>query len=259
MAKSKDSIGNTLIVAISVSLVCSVLVASAAVILKPKQLQNEEEFRQRIIVDVAGFDLASADLATLFARIEPRIIDFETGEYVDSPTVDEFDAAEFAASAEFGVAIPAELDIASVRRRARYGEVFLVMDRDVVQQVILPVHGAGLWSTMYGYLALEPDASTVRGLRFFQHAETPGLGDGIDKPAWRAQWAGKSLFDENGTPRIEVIKGNVDAASPVARYQIDGLAGATLTGRGVQYLVNYWVGEHGYGPYLDRRRQEARR
>ena len=61
MAKSKDSIGNTLIVAISVSLVCSVLVASAAVILKPRQLQNEEEFRQRIIVDVAGFDLASAD------------------------------------------------------------------------------------------------------------------------------------------------------------------------------------------------------
>ncbi len=259
MAKSKDSIGNTLIVAISVSLVCSVLVASAAVILKPKQLQNEEEFRQRIIVDVAGFDLASADLGTLFAGIEPRIIEFETGEYVDSPTIDEFDAAEFATSAEFGVAVPAELDIASVRRRARYGEVFLVMDGSTLQQIILPVHGAGLWSTMYGYLALEPDASTVRGLRFFQHAETPGLGDGIDKPAWREQWVGKSLFDENGAPRIEVIKGNVDDASPTARYEIDGLAGATLTGRGVQYLVQYWVGDHGYGPYLDRVRREAQR
>ena len=259
MAKSKDSIGNTLIVAISVSLVCSVLVASAAVMLKPQQLKNEEEFRQRIIVDVAGFDLASADLQTLYGQIEPRLVDLETGDYFDGMDAEAFDASEAANSAELGLAVPSELDIASVRRRAIYGAVYLVKDGDAVEQIILPVHGAGLWSTMYGYLALEPDGSTVRGLRFFAHAETPGLGDGIDKPAWRAQWAGKSLFDENGAPRIEVIKGNVDDASPTARYQIDGLAGATLTGRGVQYLVHYWVGEHGYGPYLDRMRQEAQR
>ena len=158
-----------------------------------------------------------------------------------------------------GIAVPAELDIASVRRRAIYGAVFLVKDGDKIDQIILPVHGAGLWSTMYGYLALEPDASTVRGLRFYDHGETPGLGDQIDKPAWRAQWAGKSLFDDNGAPRIEVIKGDVDDTSPTAVYEVDGLAGATLTGRGVQYLVQYWVGEHGYGPYLDRIRREARR
>ena len=257
MAKSKDSIGNTLIVAISVSLVCSVLVASAAVILKPQQLKNEEEFRQRIIVDVAGFDLASADLQTLFAQIEPRLVEFETGDYYDGMDAEAFDAAEAANSAELGLAVPSELDIASVRRRAIYGAVYLVKDGDAVEQIILPVHGAGLWSTMQGYLAVDADGKTVRGLRFFAHAETPGLGDGIDKPAWRDQWVGKSLYDENGEPRIEVIKGNVDETSPTAKYEIDGLAGATLTGRGVQYLVQYWVGEHGYGPYLDRLQQEA--
>ena len=259
MAKSKDSIGNTLIVAISVSLVCSVLVASAAVILKPQQLKNEEEFRQRIIVDVAGFDLASDDLQTLYGQIEPRLVDLETGEYVDGINADEFDAAEAANSADLGISVPADLDIASVRRRAIYGAVYLVMDGEGIDQIILPVHGAGLWSTMQGYLAVDADGNTVRGLRFFAHAETPGLGDGIDKPDWRAQWVGKSLYDESGAPRIEVIKGNVDETSPTAKYEIDGLAGATLTGRGVQYLVQYWVGEHGYGPYLDRRQQEAQR
>jgi Na+-transporting NADH:ubiquinone oxidoreductase subunit C len=259
VAKSKDSIGNTLIVAISVSLVCSVLVASAAVMLKPQQLRNEEEFRQRIIVDVAGFDLASGELQTLYAQIEPRLVDLESGDYVDDIDAESFDAAEAANSAELGVSIPAELDIASVRRRAIYGAVYLVKDGDTIDQIILPVHGAGLWSTMYGYLALDSDGSTVRGLRFYDHGETPGLGDQIDKPEWRAQWVGKVLFDEDGAPRIEVIKGNVDESAPTAQYEIDGLAGSTLTGRGVQYLVHYWIGEHGYGSYLDRVRQEAQR
>jgi Na+-transporting NADH:ubiquinone oxidoreductase subunit C len=246
-------------VAIGVSLVCSILVAGAAITLKPRQLKNEEEFRQRIIVDVAGFDQSSADLATLFSKIEPRLVEFETGEYVDSPRPDEFDATDAASSSEFGVDIPPNLDIAGVKRRATLGAVYLVMDGDEVQQIILPVHGAGLWSTMYGYLALANDASTVRGLRFYAHGETPGLGDQIDKPAWREQWAGQQLFDENGKPRIEVIKGTVDPASATARYEIDGLAGSTLTGRGVTNLVHYWVGEHGYGPYLAQRRQEAQR
>lgn len=259
MSRSKESIGNVVFIAVAVSLVCSVLVASAAVILKPKQQRNEDEFRQRIIVDVAGFDLASADLATLYGKIEPRLIDFETGEYVESPDVDEFDAAEAANSADLGIDIPPALDIASVRRRAIYGPVYHVMDGDVIDQIILPVHGAGLWSTLYGYLAIDSDANTIRGLSFYDHAETPGLGDGIDKPEWRAQWAGRLLFDHTGAPRIEVIKGTVDETAPSAQWEIDGLAGATLTARGVTNLVHYWVGEHGYGPYLKRISEESRR
>jgi Na+-transporting NADH:ubiquinone oxidoreductase subunit C len=257
VAKSKDSIGNTLTVAISVSLVCSILVASAAIILKPRQLLNEEQFRQRIIVDVAGFDRSEADLQTLFERIEPRLVDLETGEYTDAIPAEEFDAEEAAMSAELGVDVPAEKDIASVRRRAIYGEVYLVKDGDKLEQIILPVKGAGLWSTLYGYLAIDADARTARGLQFYSHAETPGLGDQMDKPAWRAQWDGKQLFDDNGEPRVEVIKGTVDESSPTAKYELDGLAGATLTGRGITALVRYWIGEDGYGPYLDRMREEA--
>jgi Na+-transporting NADH:ubiquinone oxidoreductase subunit C len=79
----------------------------------------------------------------------------------------------------------------------------------------------------------------------------------MDKPAWRAQVNGKQLFDSNSEPRIMVIKGSVDESSPTAQYELDGLAGATLTGRGITALVHYWIGDHGYGPYLDRMREEA--
>jgi Na+-transporting NADH:ubiquinone oxidoreductase subunit C len=257
VAKSKDSIGNTLIVAISVSLVCSVLVASAAIILKPRQLLNEEEFRQRIIVDIAGFDQSEADLSTLFARIEPRLVNLATGEYTDAINLEEFDAEEAALTSDLGVAVPADKDIANVRRRAIYGEVYLVRSGDKLEQIILPVKGAGLWSTLYGYLAVDADALTARGLQFYAHGETPGLGDQMDKPEWRAHVDGKLLFDSNGEPSIRVIKGTVDASSPTAQYELDGLAGATLTGRGITALVHYWIGDDGYGPYLNRMREEA--
>lgn len=238
---NRDSVRNTLTVAISLSLVCSVLVAATAILLKPVQLRNEEEFRQRIILEVAGLMEDGANIASLYAAIEPRMVELESGEYVDSLA---------AGGDERMIDIPEQLDIAKIRQRSLYAPVFLVKSAGRVEQVILPVYGSGLWSTMYGYLSLAMDGNTVRGLRFYSHAETPGLGDQIDKPEWRAQWVGKQVYDENGEPRIEVIRGTVQ--DPESRYQIDALSGATLTGRGVTQLVRYWTGPHGFGPYLQR-------
>ena len=206
--RSRDSIGNVLTVAIGVSFVCSILVASTAVILKPRQERNEEEFRQRIILDVAGLYEPGADIGQLYAAIEETTTMLASGE--EAP-------------------------------------VFLVMDGDRTEQVIVPIEGPGLWSTMYGYLSVENDGMTVRGLRFYDHAETPGLGDQVDKPFWRDQWPGKKLYDVNGEPQIEVVKGPAPKGSD---YQIDGLAGATLTGNGISEFVRYWIGDDGYGPYL---------
>jgi Na+-transporting NADH:ubiquinone oxidoreductase subunit C len=213
---NRDSMSNTLLVAIGISFVCSILVASAAVVLKPRQLQNEEEFRQRIILDVAGLYDPAADIAELYAGIEERTTTLASGE-------------------------PATL--------------YAVLDNGTLEQVILPIEGPGLWATMYGFLAVERDGKTVRGLQFYQHGETPGLGDGVDKPAWRNQWVGKQLFDAEGNPQIEVVKGPAPDGSD---YQIDGLAGATLTGRGVSNFVRYWIGEEGYGPYLRELAQKER-
>jgi len=205
---SKESIGNVLFVAIGVSLVCSILVASAAIILKPRQLLNEEEFRQRIILDVAGLYEPGADIGEAYGAIEEASTELASGEQVP---------------------------------------IYLVKDGARIEQVILPIEGAGLWATMYGFLAVEADGKTARGLQFYEHGETPGLGDAVDKLAWREQWKGKRLYDNDGNPLIEVVKGPAPDGSD---YQIDGLAGATLTGRGVSVFVRHWIGEQGYGPYL---------
>jgi Na+-transporting NADH:ubiquinone oxidoreductase subunit C len=238
---SRDSIRNTLIIAVSLSLVCSILVASTAVLLKPIQQRNEEEFRQRIILEVAGILQPGADIASQFETIETRIVDMDSGDYLDEQATSEEDRT---------VAIPDEIDVANIQQRLAHSRVYLVREDGAVQQIILPVHGAGLWSTMYGYLSIATDGHTVNGLRFYSHAETPGLGDQIDDPAWLAQWPGKQLYDESGAVRIEVVRGA--AQDPDSDYEIDGLSGATLTGRGVSQLVRYWTGPHGFGPYLQK-------
>jgi len=211
---NRDSISNTLIISISLSLVCSILVASAAVVLKPIQLKNAEEYRQRIILEVAGLMQPDADIAELFATIQPDNVEIASGESV---------------------------------------EIYLEKDGGTVRQIILPISGPGLWSTMRGYLAVAPDGNTVKGIRFFEHAETPGLGDQIDKENWRALWVGRSIYDESNSPRIEVVRGFVlrDGSNPDAVHQIDGLSGATLTGNGVTKLVQHWMGPEGFGPYLE--------
>jgi Na+-transporting NADH:ubiquinone oxidoreductase subunit C len=255
-ARNRDSISNTLLVAIGVSLFCSVLVSAAAVILKPLQVRNEDLYRQRIVLEVAGLYEPGADVDALFANIETRLVDLSSGDYVSELDAKSFDAQAASKDATLGVDVPPSLDIAGVHRRAAYAQVFLVRQGTEVEQIILPVYGYGLWSVMYGYLALQPDGRTVRGLRFYDHGETPGLGDQIDKADWLAGWPGISLFDASGQPRVEVVKGQVIENS-AARFQVDGLAGATLTGRGVQNLLRYWVGAHGFGPYLSKIAQEA--
>jgi Na+-transporting NADH:ubiquinone oxidoreductase subunit C len=236
-----------------------VLVAGSAVLLKPKQLQNESDYRQRIILDVAGLYEPGMDPGLAFENIESHMVELASGDFVDSPAVEGFDAVAAANDPALGIDIPAGDDIASIHRRARFAPVYLVRNGDRIEQIILPVYGSGLWSTMYGYLSLEGDARTVRGLRFYSHAETPGLGDQVDKPAWRALWKGKRIFDENGEIRITIIRGAVAEPAPGAvdntAYQVDGLAGATLTGRGVTNLIRYWSGDDGFGPFLDQIRK----
>jgi Na+-transporting NADH:ubiquinone oxidoreductase subunit C len=234
----RDSISNTLIVAVGLSLICSVIVSSAAIVLKPVQERNEELFRKQIILDVAGLMAPGADVDALFASIETRTVDLETGAYAED------------GDPEAMVSIPADLDIASIGQRPRYVDIYLVKDEGRINQLILPVYGKGLWSTMLGYLSMAPDGNTIRGLRFYSHAETPGLGDQIDKEPWRAQWEGKQLYGDSSEPQIRVIKGQVPDDAPNADYMIDGLSGATLTANGVTYLVQYWAGSHGFGPYL---------
>ncbi len=173
--------------------------------------------------------------------------------------VNEYDQRKAAKDPAKSIKISSEQDIAKISRRAKLASVYLLKEGDVIKQVVLPVHGYGLWSTLYGFISLDGDFNTIGGLRFYQHGETPGLGGEVDNPKWRDQWHGKKAFDENGELKIEVIHGHVDYKSVGAEYKVDGISGATLTSRGVSNLVNYWLGDNAFGPYLKKMRSELRR
>jgi Na+-transporting NADH:ubiquinone oxidoreductase subunit C len=254
--KDRNSLGNTVLVALGVSLVCSVLVSAAAITLKPLQVKNSDEYRQRIVLEVAGLYEPGQSVSGLFEQVETRVVDLDSGEYAEGIDPASFDPLAAASDPAMSSAVPSGEDLAGIGRRANYAPVYLIRDDGELSEIILPVYGKGLWSTMFGYLALAPDGRTIRGLRFYQHGETPGLGDQVDKPDWRASWDGKLAYGDAGEPRIEVIKGTVQPG-PAAAYEVDGLAGATLTGRGVTNLLHYWLGAEGFGPYLEQFRNTS--
>ncbi|MGN2671212.1 Na(+)-translocating NADH-quinone reductase subunit C [Aliivibrio fischeri] len=246
MASNNDSIKKTLGVVIGLSLVCSIIVSTAAVGLRDKQKANAVLDKQSKIVEVAGVT-GSGTIPELFAaNIEPRLVDFATGEFVDGDAAT-YDQRKAAKDPKQSIKLTAEQDKAKIIRRANLGVVYLVKDGDKVTKIILPVHGTGLWSMMYAFVAVETDGNTIAGITYYDQAETPGLGGEVENPTWRAQFVGKKLFDENHKPAIKIVKGGASAGS---EYGVDGLSGATLTGNGVQHTFDFWLGNDGFGPFL---------
>ncbi|MCW8858144.1 MAG: Na(+)-translocating NADH-quinone reductase subunit C [Deltaproteobacteria bacterium] len=254
---SRDSTKKVLSVALLLCLVCSVLVSSAAVLLSERQERNKIEEKRKNILQAAGLYKQGEPIADLYAQIAPRIVDLQSGWFSDRFDPVTFDSRAAAKDPTLNQEIPAPLDLADIKRRSLYKEVYLVLESGQLQQLILPVHGKGLWSTMYGFISLADDLTTVRGFSFYEHGETPGLGGEIDNPNWKNQWQGKRIYGENGELRIEVAKGTVDKNDPNAVYKADGLAGSTLTARGVDNLLKYWLGEDGYQPFLERLQQQG--
>nr|WP_067294836.1 Na(+)-translocating NADH-quinone reductase subunit C [Marinobacterium profundum] len=248
---ANDSIKKTITVTVLLCVVCSVVVSAAAVLLKPQQVSNKELDRKSNILSAAGISEPGKSVDELFAQITTKIVDLETGKFTDAVNVATYDAIKAAKDPARSIKLDRQDDIASIKRQARYMPVYLVQDGDQIERIILPVHGYGLWSTLYGFLALEGDLNTVVGLGFYSHAETPGLGGEVDNPAWKALWPGKQVYAEGSMePLLHLIKGNVNPSSADAAHQIDGLSGATLTSNGVSNLVKFWLGENGYAPFL---------
>ena len=249
---SNDSTSKTLIVAFSLCIVCSIIVSAAAVILKPIQEVNKTLDRKRNILAAAGMLDESMSVDEQFAQISTRVVDLRTGKFADDDVdAGKYDQRKAAKDPQQSEALGSDEDIAKISRREDYALVYLVEDpQGEIDKIILPVRGAGLWSTLYGFVALQPDADTVAGIGFYEHGETPGLGGEIDNPRWKALWPGKEIY-RDGQVNIGLIKGSVDTAGPNAAWQIDGLAGATLTSNGVTKLVQFWLGESGYQPFLN--------
>ena len=250
---NKDSVKGTLIVALVLCIVCSVVVSTAAVMLKPKQEANAELDMKRNVLMAGG--LIDADehnakaIEEAFKSVTIKYVDLSSGKFTDEAPAGGTGraAAKIASASE---KLPAEQDTAKIIRRENTKEVYLVESNGELQRIILPVRGYGLWGQLYGFLALESDLDTVAGLGFYEHKETPGLGGEVDNARWKSQWKGKHVYKENGDVGLSVIKGSVDPSSANAEYQVDGLSGATLTSKGVHNLINFWLGSQGYGPFL---------
>ena len=253
MAKfNKDSFSGTLMVVVAVSLVCSVIVAGAAVGLKPTQDEQKLLDKQRNILSVAGLLSEGTNIKQVYAeRIEPRVIDLASGEYVEAAG---FDAQTAAKDPTQNVTIQPEDDLAGIKVRAKYSDVYLVKGDDgKINQVILPMHGTGLWSVIYAFVSVQPDGNTVNGLTYYQQGETAGLGGEIANPLWQAKFVGKKLYDNDGKVAIHVSKGG----SADKEHGVDALSGASLTSKGVQGSFSYWFGQNGFAPYLAKLKAEG--
>lgn len=246
LAASPDSVGKTVFIAVAICLLASMIVSSAAVSLRPVQEANKKRDKQLNVLQVAGLYEPGQDVAKAFAAFEPQVLDLQTGQFTD-----QFDAASFddlAAAQDPELSRALDNDPAGIGRQSRYKTVYLLRDESgALDKVILPIHGYGLWSTLYGFIAVEENGNDIFGLQFYQHGETPGLGAEVDNPRWKALWPGKKLHDENGALQISVAK-TQGPAGP--EHHIDALAGATLTSVGVDNLVKFWMGEEGYGAFL---------
>jgi Na+-transporting NADH:ubiquinone oxidoreductase subunit C len=249
---NNDSIKKTITVTLLLCIVCSVIVSTAAVLLRPAQIANKSLDFKRNILSSAGLLEPGKTVEEIFAeRVTAKVVDLESGKFTDAVDPANYDQRKAGKDVNLSTNLTAAEDIAKISRRENRSVVYLVQENDQLQKIILPVKGYGLWSTLYGFLALEADANTVVGLVFYEHGETPGLGGEVDNPSWKAKWVGKEVYDAKGNAAISIVKGTVDASLPQAIHQVDGLSGATLTSRGVDNLLKFWLGEQGYKSFLN--------
>jgi len=121
-------------------------------------------------------------------------------------------------------------------------------DKDAVEAYIFPVYGKGLWGPIWGFIALDTDLNTIKGVSFDHKTETPGLGARITTKEISDRYTGKKVYDDSGDiASIVMLKGENNPSSKLDAHHIDGMSGATLTANGVnEMLVDYFLYYQGY-------------
>ena len=234
-----------------VCLVCSLVVSAAAVSLRSIQDKNAlNEKRINILVAAglanSGERLPAGEIDKRYGEVIPVVVDLQTGELDKNEDADTYDMYAAAQDSQQGQAL--KEDPASIKRIAKKGSAYLLVEDGAIKRVIIPIQGYGLWSTMYGFTALDlkDNQPVVSALTFYKQAETAGLGSEITNPVWQQKWHGKLPYDANGTPQLKVPK----RAAPGSDHEVDSISGATLTSKGVQYMMNFWLGEQGYQAFI---------
>lgn len=216
--------------AAAICVACSLLLSGVSGALKPQQDKNRVLDRQKNILVALGWD--KDEVATMTGEqvqstyksgVEEMVISRATGKKLDKPIKD---LAPKVARGE--------------EKTATELPLYKRVDDDAKLAFAYPVTGKGLWSTLYGYLAVKPSGNEIVGLTFYKHGETPGLGAEIEQPWFRQNFVGKELYDDGKLVGIEVVKGKA-ADKPSYKsnqeHMVDGISGATLTGNGVMKMT----------------------
>ena len=252
---ASNSTGYTIGFSVLVCVICGIGVASANVVLKERQEVNKQLDQQKQVLLVAGLlqpdqEITPEQVTDLFKKnIRPEVIDLKSGERAKDVKAAGFDQGR--AAKDPATSHQAPDNDAKVMRLPTNALVYHVVKGEKTETIILPIQGYGLWSMLYGYMAVASDANTIKGITYYQHAETPGLGGEVDNAKWKARWIGRKIYNDTGKPEIKVIKGR--AGEPAADpYSIDGLSGATITSNGVSNTMKFWFGDDGFKPFLKR-------
>jgi Na+-transporting NADH:ubiquinone oxidoreductase subunit C len=244
LALPNESRAKTLIMAFLVSAVCALTVSGATVLLRPIQAANRAaEEQARIASLVQGIPGMTDLLAQSGGTLSTVVIDLDEGRAARGVTPQTLDTV--LSDTTNWTTLPAAADLAGLGQRPDYAQVFLLRDGDDISLLLLPLTGQGYGGRIDAILALRGDMNTIAGLAVTGHSETPGLGARIEEQAWQSQFQGTLLRNESGDLRFSVARGI--AATP---YQVDGITGATRTGRGVTNMVRFWLGPDGYGPLI---------
>lgn len=244
--------------ALIICLICSVIVSTAAIILSDRQAENRRLDRQRSILEVARLIDGTASrekIAALYNQyVHPRLIDLRSGEFTTGFDTETFNSLLLVNDPAQSTQVPAEKDIANLNRIENFSVVYLVANKqNQLDKVILPIRGPGLWGQIYGFLAIDGDLRKASNIIFYKHKETPGLGGEIENRSWRELWNGVVLFNDKGDVVVNVVKQR-DSNPEIANQQVQGLAGATLTNQGVNNFVRFWLGDAGFGAFINKLR-----
>ncbi len=250
---NNESILKTFGVATGVCVVCAIIVSFSSVALKGLQDQNKLLDKQVNVLKAAGLvptdgKATKAQVDEMFKTAEIVVVDLATG-----AVVADADPSKVESDKTNVVALTPEQDVAKIKTAPKQAVVYRFNDETgALKTLVLPICGTGLWSRMNGFLSLNADLTTVAGLVFYEHGETPGLGGEISNPKWTEKWNGKTAVDETGAPVVKVVKGYASGET-----EVDGISGATLTCNGVNGTIEFWLGPNGYGPYLKTLRGDA--
>lgn len=255
MVFNKDTVVGTMVFTITLCLLCSFMITGTAGVLKERKLAKKRDELQRYVLMAAAVDLGQGnEFREIFAKsVKPLLINLTTGKVDSDTNVLDFDERMAAINPE--TSSTPKNDIAKIKTRANDARVFKILDADgKLASVVVPFYGKGLWSMIYGYVAVEPDFNTIKGMVVYDHGETPGIGDFVTDPQWLSLWKGKQLFDEKGQFAMHLVKGGAKAGDI---HGVDAVSGATMTGRGVQRAMEFWFGVEGFQTFFNQLKASA--